>query len=592
MVITEDTQQQNSSSSMTRDRSELGEKVAREGLEAILLRDRESTLRWVDDAPLRLVAAALVDSDRRTAKVADIKTALTPDVIKSKDWNRWWNIVRFGLKKSRHFSYAPREPIRLRTPNPAEVDSESLDDLRTDARKAQSRPGAGRESTVPPPSLAGLGGWIIWVQADEEEPMPRSVPSPEFIRFLRKLPESVTSKAISRLSAGTEQRILASKQRPAEKSVEMWQECLASALTRWSELSSPPSISVESIVSLTVRVLETLGQAEFEDVVAWLAAYISKSGDNVETVSSALLNVSQEAPNGTELLLAKMSSLLNAPVRTALWKRLLSTGMMRSNKPPMGRWMRVVGFEDKPEIFSNLLVMVREESSIMETVALLEAEWRIADEKQRPQLFDAVALAWVLHQRSMPDVKMTMLEVAGDTNGQCGDEGSLLSGWMGMVRSASENEVRRVREDSDRRIGGLERQLKETEAELDRIKKQARFLQGENRRKRSTAELEISRDAITVLGTTLQGLAISSAPKSQEITDVEAGITLALSALGARLVGEVGEVVTFDPMLHEASPPLAPGAQVKVTAPGLRYSRRSDDPVNLMKIQVQKEGRP
>ena len=82
-----------------------------------------------------------------------------------------------------------------------------------------------------------------------------------------------------------------------------------------------------------------------------------------------------------------------------------------------------------------------------------------------------------------------------------------------MIFSASENEVRQVREDRDRYVGDLEGKLKETEGELTRVRRQVRFLEGENRTKRSNAELEISRNAITVLGIALQSIAGYSEPK-------------------------------------------------------------------------------
>ena len=256
LVTTGDTQKSGDSPSVSRGA------ISQEGLEASLSLDREATLRWVDEAPLRLVASVLIDSARRTATVSDIRTALTQEVIKPQDWNKWWNVVRIGLSESRHFNYAPREPIRLRTPNPAEVDSDSLDDLRTAARRSQVASEKARESSAP--GISGLGGWILWVQADEEEPMPRSVPPADFVKFLRSLPGSVTPTAISRLTGGMNQRLLEAKQRPAEKSVEMWQESLVAALTRWSELADPPRIHIEDIVALAARALEAFGQVEFK----------------------------------------------------------------------------------------------------------------------------------------------------------------------------------------------------------------------------------------------------------------------------------------------------------------------------------------
>ena len=586
MVTTDDIKQSSDSSVVLGDHLESNGMVAQMGLEASLSQDRDATLLWANEAPLRLVASVLIDAHGRKAKSADIKAALTKDVINIEDWGKWWDPVRFGLKESRYFEYGHPKPIRLRARNPEDVDSDSLDDLRMSMRKAQSASSKRRESSVAP-VITGLGGWILWVQSDDDEPLPRSVPPADFVKFLRKLPESVIQTAISRLIDGITLRIFESKQRPAEKSIEMWQESLLSALTRWNELIDPPTIPVADMVDLIARALESLGQEEFKDILLWLAAHISENVENIEIIGNALFISYSKSQDGTERLLTAMASLLEAPVRIALWRRLLRLGLAQSNGAPMGRWLRFLPQDDKTELFTNLLADVHDESSVTEIGNLLGSEWRLANVEQRYQLFDAVALGWVLHRQSLPDVTTAMNEVLMEVDDNHEFEGSLMSEWKGLALSMSENEARQVREDRDRHIGDLEQRLKETEDELNRVSRQVRFLEGENRTKRSNAELELTRGAITVLGIALQSLADSLEPKTRKISDLESGITLALSTLGAKLTGNIGEVVPFDPTLHEAASPLAIGTPVTILAPGVRYSRREDSPVCLVKVKVQ-----
>ena len=581
VVTTEDTQQPKNRHSTSVDSPGAVRKTPPDGLKVSLLKDRESTVRWVEEAPLRLVAAALVDANRRTAKVAEIKSALSPEIINSEDWSKWWNVVRVGLRDSRHFSYGPHQPVRLRTPNPAEVDSHSLDNLRSASRRAQSRASISNESAAPAPSISGLGGWILWAQADEEEPMPRSVPSDDFIRFLQRLPGSITPTAVSRLSSGIEQRLIDSKQRPADNSVEQWQKAFHSALIRWSELSDIPGVPIEGIISLTVRVLEALGSADFEDVVDWIAAYTSKSAENLEAVSVALLNVSSTAPNGTANLLSKLNGLLDSSTRVALWEQLLSRGLMRPDKPPLEQWMRILKLEDKADVFVALLTSIYDKSSIARIGGLLEAEWKQIDSDQQYKLFDAVAVAWALHQQTVPICKEAMLAAA--VNGKGEDEATLISEWRSIVSFLSEEQ----RDRSKQREAELEQHLKDTESELDRAGRQIRFLQGENRSKRRSAEIEITRDAITVLGFALQDIA--TAPRSQILDDTQAKIVLALSTLGAKPFGSIGALAKFDAALHEATPTPVTGTPVRIVAPGLTYSRRSDTPAIFMKSLARAE---
>ena len=581
MVTTEDAQQPSNRRSTSVDSSASPTKKTPEGLKASLSKDRESTLRWVDEAPLRLVAAVLADSNRRTARVADIRSALTPGIIKSEDWNKWWRVVLAGLRESRHFSYAPREPIRLRTPNPAEVDSYTLAQLKPASRQAQSRPSISMERSVPSPSISGLGGWILWALADEEEPMPRSVPSDDFVLFLQRMPESVAPTALSRLSSGIEQRLVDAKQKLSDTSVKAWESAFVAALNRRAELSYSTEVSIQGIVALIVRVLEAHHSAAFQDVAEWIAAYAARSTSDAEAISNALLRASAVAPIGTENLLRRLSGQLDSSTKVALWRQLISNGLRRTDMPPIEQWMRILNMEDKVDVFVALLTTIYDESSIARIGDLLEAEWKQFDSKQHYKLFDAVAVAWALHWQSVPVSKKAMLEAACD--GEREDEASLLSEWWSIVSSLSEKERNR----SEQREAELEQQLQDTKSELDRAGRQIKFLQGENRSKRRSAEIEITRDAITVLGFALQDLA--TALKSQILDDTEARVILALSTLGAKPFGSVGALVKFDPALHEATPTPVTGTPVRIVAPGLTYSRRSDTPTIFMKSLAQEE---
>ena len=561
---------------------------AGQGLQASLLQDRDKVLRWVEDNPLRLVAATLMDERSRSAKIADLKAALTNEIIEVQGWDKWWNVVRFGLKKSRHFSYTPRQPVRLRTSNVAEIDSDTLDDIRAASRTLRTSKFKSRETSESAPRIPGLGGWILWVQSDHDEPLPRSIPPAEFVTFLTKLPESVVDVAVYRIIRGIRQRLLESKQRPAEKSSDMWQASLVSALARWSELASPPGLSIQAIVEITAKALDVLGQGAFKDVVKWVAKYTAASDENLKSVTSALLYTSSEAPEGTASLLASLSGSLESSVRNAVWRRLLGLSLTQTDRSSTARWMRLVRQEDKAELLSGLLVDLQDEASIAKLGSLLNAEWRLSESSQRDRLFRPLALAWIMHGRKLPDISSAMAEamIAVDDNLEL--EGSLLAEWRRLVLSASEEEVRTIRVETDLRVGNLESVLAEAEGELNRLRRRERFLSGENRAKRATAELEISRDAITILGVALQGLAGDPTPGTKQIRDVGARITLALSTLGAKPFGDVGEIVPFDPVQHETEQPPAEGTPMTVKAPGLQYSRRRETPVYLVKAQVRK----
>ena len=660
------------------------------GLKANLAANREETLRWVDDAPLRLVAAALLDAPRRQARVGEIENAITGEIIESGGWNRWWNVVRPGVQKSGDFSYPKNKPIRLRATSLAAVDSSSLSELRGSSRAssngasqssngaaattAKASSGAGKSQTgaTPTPDIAGLGGWILWVQADdgEEQPLPKSVPPVQFPIVISKQPKALAGRAISRIASGIEQRVVESNN-PSDKTIESWQDALVAGLNRLSGVPDQQDAAIKEAVLITARVAEKHRRSEFQDVVAWMAAYTSVGESAVKAMSDAILSASRISPLGADTLLGRLSKALDSPVRKSLWLELMQSNLtttrrdagllrkwlgmleaeeradaityllgavqggdsvkvldailraeweksdaeqrarlsdavalswqLRRDEPSrngiylngakptaqMGTWLKALDAGDRYDVISHLIRAGGDDGMIEAIGPVLETEWKIADADRRHDLFNAVALGWALHDGLRPKARAVMraalLELAG--NGAA-DQDSRLSELAGVVGEAAGAEVERVREEYEKKLVEKDRELVEKDRELNHANGLIEFLQGEIRTKRQKTELDITREAITILGIALQGLVNSPSPKSDELSDVEARVTLALSTLGVKPVGEIGETVEFDPRLHETDNEPDLGTLVEVTAPGMQFSRRKDNPLNVVKMQV------
>lgn len=661
------------------------------GLKANLATNREETLRWVEEAPLRLVAAVLLDAPRRQAKVGDLEEALAAVVMEStgRKWQGWWDAVRPGLQASRQFSYPKGKPIRLRASNLADMDSR-LDELRASTRVSMSGADKPSESAAPAPSataavdaakarqeagptpdIAGLGGWVLWVQADEDEeqPMPKSVPSTQFATFLGRQPKALASRAVSRVASGIQQRVVESNN-PSDKTIESWQESLVAALNRLSGVADQQDAALKEAVLITARVLEKHIRPEFQDLVEWMAAFTSGSDGSAKIMSDAILSASRIAPLGTNHLLGRLSKLLDAPVRKDLWLGLMQSslsqrraaglfqhwlGMLKaeeradaitylfrvveggesikvmdsllrtewekssvrqrerlsdavalswqsqlrepsensfalnSAKPTaqMGAWLKVLDLSERYDVISHLIRVGGDAGMIQAIGSVLETEWKVADDDQRHRLFDAVVTGWALHEGLRPDARAVMLKALLDLNGSgAPPQDSRLSELTEMVREAARAEVEQVRSDLNRQLEEKDQEKEEVRTELDRTKNELKFLQGKNRHDRQSAELEVTRKAIEVLGIVLQELATSPSSKLEEISDVESRIILALSTLGVKPIGEIGKIVEYDSKLHQADSPQSQGTMVKVIAPGMQYARRNDSPLNLVKMKV------
>ena len=659
------------------------------GLKANLAANPDETRRWVDDAPLRLVAAALLDAPRKTAKMGELRDALTLEVMESGRWNSWWNVVRPRLDESAQFAYSRRDGTRLRATNLESVDSSSLSELRganrassngasqssngaaATAAKASSGAGKTSESAAPTPDLAGLGGWILWVQADdgEEQPLPKSVPPANFATVLGKQPKALAGRAISRIASGIEQRVVESNN-PSDKSIESWQDALIAALNRLSGVPDQQDAAIKEAVLITARVVEKHRTSEFQDVVAWMAAYTSVGENAVKTMSDAILNASRISPQGANALLGRLSKQLDSPVRKSLWLELMQSDLatrrdegllrkwlgmlsaeeradaityllraaqggdsvkfldsllrtewekssngqrarlsdavalswqLRRDEPSpngiylngakptaqLGTWLKVLDAVDRYDVISHLIRAGGDAGMIEAIGSVLETEWKIADDEQRHDLFNAVALGWALHDGLRPKALAVMREalINPESNG-AGRQGTRKSELDEIKVEASQAEVDRVRDKYERKLAEKDRELEGKVSELDSTKRHLKFLQGEKRQKRIGADLEITRNAIALLGIALQEIDTSFEPQSQLTSDVRARMVLALSELGARPVGQVGETVPYDPALHDADHPPISGKPVIITAPGTEYFSRTDSPINLLNMKV------
>ena len=89
----------------------------------------------------------------------------------------------------------------------------------------------------------------------------------------------------------------------------------------------------------------------------------------------------------------------------------------------------------------------------------------------------------------------------------------------------------------------------------------------------------------------MQDLSISSLASHQEVQDAKARITLSLITMGAKPFGEIGKIVPFDSSVHETNQPPVSGAPVRITAPGVAYSKNMDTPQTMVKMKVKVEER-
>ena len=600
-----------------------------EGLDASLFRDPREALRWKDENPLRLVAAALVDMRGRAAK-KDIQVRVVPDIVALEDWENWWKVVQPAIRGSQHFDYNPRSGTRLRGTKPSDIEAVALGELSAKSRKT----GGASKSTTSPSTR-----WIMWVQSDAPLPIPRGTPPPDFPEFLNQQPGVLIPTAVDRLREGVEERILNAGQAPKTSGV--WIESLSVALRRWVETTKPPETSVAETVTLAMRlsgvleprdsyslikwllpsvsesakasspslesIAEVVGMAArlcdklgtdgSGSLIKWFVAYMSESAENIAVMANAILINSRQTPRETASLLQNLHDSLGGPARKDLWRRLITSDSGQINDWLNNRWRTIPTANEKAEVAASL-IMASQDADLMGNLdALLSGEWDFADGEQRQHLFNPILFGWFMHSELMPGCRRVLRELAERVgeNGATPREyaasatDSLMRDFEEFIAVAARDRLKRQSNDYENRLAVERGRLRDTEAELEGSTTQLAFLQRENRTKRTVATLEITSDAIIVLGDALQGLAASDIPKSREVGNLESKIVLALSALDTRPFGEIGEIAPFDPKIHQSDYPPEIETPVKVVAPGLRYSRGNDASAIVVPMKVQRE---
>ena len=559
------------------------------GLEMMLLMSPEETMRWVEEAPLRLVAAAVVDVGRRT-KTGDLRERLCPAVISRDSWDRWWKRVQPALKDSPQFEYDGRKGTRLKG-RVEEVDFVSFSEL---APPAKSKPATKRADKKKTTAATRLADWVTWLHADDIVPMPTGASGPPdtLIPVIQKTAAALTPRAVERLAGAVEERVVYVANPP--KSAPLYLDCLVTGLNRLGELREASVVPLRRIVTLSAHLVEMIDRDECAGLVTWLADYVSKGGANVAMAVNALLQVSREVPDGTQRLVARVHTALDAPARIAFWRQLLASSPGQAERPPVEQWLRNLTPEERCEVASSLLVAVRDDNADSQIDSMLPTLWRLANANQCYQLFDAIALRWLLHGQLLPGAKIIVEEVAKafDRNGQGNLDSPVSEPWKRMIQSAARREVEQIHRDTEGRVADLRGKLRDTETELERMRRQARHFQGELQNATHRAALEVSGNAIEVLGGTLQNMVAPPSLISTEIADVKAKMELALRTLDAEMFGEIDEVEPYDPVLHEADPVPTIGTPVRITAPGVRYKTAKDKSRVMIKKKAHPEVNP
>ena len=557
-----------------------------EGLSASLLHDREAVLRWKDENPLRLVAAAILDVPSREMKGVratkkSIGEQLVPDVMETtREWENLWDKIRPALGDSPHFDYDsenPRNGIRRRS-SPANIPPVSLSEIAPPARKV-----SGSKIT-----------WQDWLESSDDVPMPKSPlrMNKKLAKRLREQDADLAPITISKLCGGIEKRVFGAN-KSGKASPDAWIKLLSASLDRWSELPASLSVSTAGVVGLTARLrgVSEVDREDWESLAESLAKYTSANSDNAGVMANAILIASSDAPRETTALLEKIHILLGESARIVLWRHLITSRSGQISDWLSNRWRNIPSADEKSEVATSLLMASGDAGLINSIDLLLSSEWRSADNERRRHLFNPILFGWLMRRALMPQCGRVLRELAEwiGENGASHNGWSLMSDFEALITVGAKDRLKRQGDDYENKLAAERGRLRDTEVELERAGRLEQYLRGELRKSVRVAALNFNRDAILILGETLQDLFVSPLASHQETQDAKARITLALLTLGAKPFGEIGETVPFNSGVHTATTPPVSNAPVIIKAPGVAYHENVDTPQTMVKAKVKVE---
>lgn len=557
------------------------------GFEAMLWDNTEELRSWTNDAPLKLIATALLDMGG-SGKPQEIKNKLEGRVLHDVKWVTWWKRVQPSVKNSPHFRVGKGGLMTLVT-NVDDVPLEPASPLPRRSTEAGSRQKS-KES-----SADRLNTWYQWLLADTETP----VPSPNFpagiLPALDAWPRGLVYRAAHRILSGVESALMERHARSGH-TAEVWLQATARITDRWRQCREDGADDAYlGRLTLTAgRLFEALPNEEsLQAIVSQLSAHSKSGGIARRKLASELWRVLQVVPSGTRALLGALAGELDGEDRLGLWQDVLLSAF-GGPQPDAGfsgvnRLLSMLPVDDQARVIEKL-VLCSSLDEVSRSDVLSYVSERVGASSGQYAFLKSLILAALLlggedtHNQISDQAAKSLDEALTHGSENAADQS--LSRLLAVTReriSQSLEEEKRRRE-ADRTT--YETRLAQAQQEDERLRQQLHDMRVESSQRREESTLDIRQDMLLVLGETLQLSRQWQGGLQDLIRDVEAGLSLALQAGGAEEIGKVGDQVAFDPRLHQAPEETMLGASVNITAPGVLVRSSSSQDRVLLKAQV------
>ena len=546
--------------------------------------------RWVEDAPLELIAYALRTMPERIGNKAQIKAVLSPNWIKEGEWDRWWKKTWPIAAESGRFKRNGRSgPITLLT--------EEIADVPVSPPSPSAKKSAPARPAVLPKAQQE---WLQWFQDPDKGDAvpPGSVNQVKQVKVARDALNICTTESLGTALQRTMDaagHFLSTDKRPKAAAKE-WARLLSHAAQLWSNHpdaadNAKTAVDVGELMAKLVYAADfpkgcglwlcQAGDLSDEQREAWRQGFATGLGkamlisgyDIRKRFGEAFSRMSPEHKAGIaqEIALAAFAD-STALVPFARLDGLLS--LLRD--------------AERSDFFQNLIIRTAAGKAPRQNVLnyIAGAHSGLTPEAR---LNTMVLASLLLTDGSGPVVDQAAQDIgralAGDD--AAGDAGSPL--WEELLADGRRrfDDLRAgLTDEMERQRRHYEEQLEECHREGERLNRQAQRVRAQLEAGREASKLDIRQDMLLVMSETLQGLRRSQDSPEQTLRNVAAGLVLALRAGDAEEFGAVGETVPYDPTRHQSDQAIPLNAAVRITYPGAAVRGKLTGDRVILKAQV------
>lgn len=560
------------------------DKLPDDGLEATLWNNPETAYSWVRNGPLRLVAATLADAGG-VGKPKDLQTRLQQRVLRDVNWDTWWKRIQPLVKQSSYFQVKSGSYTLVGNASdvPEGMHPTPLRRVTPSGQRPKIR------------KLTSSREWIEWLLGPRNIVPPGNVPAQVALDILDVLPAGMLEGASQRLLSGL-RVVLDRKRAPSTQVLTVWAEAITRLTSRWGESSLSGSVQTlpRDLVEFAAELLGQSKHRVFARKFPTVLIPIVQKGDGAaQEVVRGLIAALQTRSRAALELLQGLTDVLPETARRLFLKKVVREVFQVGAPEHQHLVLQAINERDRDYLLEYLsLLVVDEEIPANRVTEALRREWLARQETNRQASLKFLLVATML----LGDVAKPLHPLLKDgfRSALEEQENAIADPAVAMLVGIAREEILWTRRELEQRlrheVEAVNTQLLEKQREIERIRRTADDLQQEIARRREEAKLEIRRDMLLAIGEVLQILSKKDKKLVDLISDVQAGLSLALQAGGAEILGRVGQVVSYDPKLHQSDKNFDQGTAVIITAPGVRIGTGRLGDLVLLKACVAERG--